>query len=611
MLKDTEQYYEVGQLILKCLCGDADAVEQAELREHLENDPYAMQYYSEYVMLYSAMYQPGNVSAEPDKEQFDAAGSVLGGIWHELADEELIAEEVVTSRKLWGRRRRKKVTAKEPTVRQLVKKREVVKLRRQFSRMAIHTAVISTAAMLFIALLVWLDPQKGPVMARVTSSINAVWDDVASVGGQGSPMRSGRMRLFEGFVEFLMEGGAEVIVQGPAVVEMENDGQLFLQTGSLVSRVPPEAVGFIVRTPNATIVDYGTEFGVTAYPSGVTETYVFDGVVEIRAGSDPVMHGEVMRLHAGQGGRVDADGNVVVWNMDKQNDRYVRKMPEEGAFTSSGSRLDLADVVGGGNGFGSGKIGPVIDPVTGNILPGFSDANNRPGNGEYVTVPENSYIDGVFVPDGSNGFVEITSAGHVFTDCPDTSGMYWSEISNDAREALYNAAADADRRQVAFDGIEYGTKSEPAILIHANLGITFDLDEFRRMLVLQKIIGFNARCGISEPMSYTAKADFRVFVDGVERFEWTGVRTTQGLREINIELNDDDRFLTLVTTDGGDEAGIGRDWTVFVDPVLELKAIDEEFTLQAPKTVRSRVRNVLKGIGVLKSDQQNTERDKN
>ncbi len=46
------------------------------------------------------------------------------------------------------------------------------------------------------------------------------------------------------------------------------------------------------------------------------------------------------------------------------------------------------------------------------------------------------------------------------------------------------------------------------------------------------------------------------------------LRYASPLQSIRVELQPEDRFLTLVTTDGGD--GVGTDWALFAEPVLEL-----------------------------------------
>jgi hypothetical protein len=90
---------------------------------------------------------------------------------------------------------------------------------------------------------------------------------------------------------------------------------------------------------------------------------------------------------------------------------------------------------------------------------------------------------------------------------------------------------------------------------------------------------FAAKIGIAdlnEP--YPCNADFWVLVDGKVRYSLRNCRQKGKLTDISVELSDKDRFLTLVTTDGGDpdilriyERAISCDWCVFAEPVLELE----------------------------------------
>ena len=71
-------------------------------------------------------------------------------------------------------------------------------------------------------------------------------------------------------------------------------------------------------------------------------------------------------------------------------------------------------------------------------------------------------------------------------------------------------------------------------------------------------------------------AEIWVFVDGCLKLR-SALKPTpakwSGAVPIDIALKPTDRFLTLVTTDGGD--GIDHDWVVFGDPVLQI-GLEEE-----------------------------------
>ena len=76
--------------------------------------------------------------------------------------------------------------------------------------------------------------------------------------------------------------------------------------------------------------------------------------------------------------------------------------------------LDLADVVGGGNGFGTGTPDTGIDPRTGSIVSGIT-ATDNPGASNIYNSVAYSFVDGVFVPDGNVGgssvMTQVSSTG--------------------------------------------------------------------------------------------------------------------------------------------------------------------------------------------------------
>jgi hypothetical protein len=92
----------------------------------------------------------------------------------------------------------------------------------------------------------------------------------------------------------------------------------------------------------------------------------------------------------------------------------------------------------------------------------------------------------------------------------------------------------------------------PCILMHANLGITFDLQAIRSMLPNSKITCFRSPFGLAPLTDSMFNADFWVLVDGKLKYKRTQVHERGRAGLIDIELSDTDRFLTLVITDGGD-----------------------------------------------------------
>jgi hypothetical protein len=122
----------------------------------------------------------------------------------------------------------------------------------------------------------------------------------------------------------------------------------------------------------------------------------------------------------------------------------------------------------------------------------------------------------------------------------------------------------------------------PSIGMHANAGITFDLDKIRAVMPEVKIAQFTALGGISETVAQYStgylnssnvriEVDLWVLVDGQVRFAQRLAAVPSQAVPIRIPLQDGDRFLTLVTTDRNDKQCIMA-WSLFAEPALELAA---------------------------------------
>jgi hypothetical protein len=249
----------------------------------------------------------------------------------------------------------------------------------------------------------------------------------------------------------------------------------------------------------------------------------------------------------------------------------VRQISRTPRFGIPGKRLDLSDVIGGGNGFGTGRAGTAISPVDGQQVE-LLEAD-RSGLRQYVPVSWHDYIDGVFVPEAVASRV-VSSEGHIFDACPGTNNIYNMEITN-----IGNASCG----QQLLNGVAYGSQGRPCILMHANLGITFDLAEIASANPGSHIARFSAGFGVSESATKRpCNADFWVLVDGEVRFRRSGVKRKGMAGQIDVTLAEGDRFLTLITTDGGDPDGqtpphrsTDSDWCVFAEPILELAPAPE------------------------------------
>lgn len=224
------------------------------------------------------------------------------------------------------------------------------------------------------------------------------------------------------------------------------------------------------------------------------------------------------------------------------------------AHALAGAPVDLADVVGGGDGSGDGVKGAGIDPRSGRAVPGtplgFLDVleANRPVPGP------TPFVAAVLVPDGGRP-VRLLVDGEPVEGLPATAGQAWDSIRN----GPVNAQAST-----TVDGIDYSASGHTILGLHANAAIVFDLGAIRARHPATRrrfraVVAYGGRAA-------TEGADFAVYVDGRRA---AGERLDQGSGgvRLDVELADDARHLALVATDGGD--GIGHDQLWFGDARIE------------------------------------------
>jgi len=117
-----------------------------------------------------------------------------------------------------------------------------------------------------------------------------------------------------------------VTLAGPAELEMLDPMRVRLLSGQLKAVVGERAKGFTVETPEARIVDYGTEFGVDTDKTGVTDVVVFRGSVDVMESSGT---NNLKRLVMGESLRVDAGqrlSRVVTVTADRSGDNWSTRM---------------------------------------------------------------------------------------------------------------------------------------------------------------------------------------------------------------------------------------------------------------------------------------------
>ena len=438
--------------------------------------------------------------------------------------------------------------------------------KRKLSKFSIFMLLNTAAIILFFLFLRFAPLKSGIEVATLTDSINAKWADV------GIPMQDG-IRLYndktplmlkEGLVELKFDNNARITIEGPAEFQILDSDMIKLNYGQLYSQVPAEAYGFQICTKHSKIIDLGTEFGIKEGLDSDTEVHVLKGRVNLISN---VLSKKInVNLSAGSARKLDAATGELK-EIQCEDKLFARQIESKTNTIWRGQKtLDLADIIGGGNGLGTGQIDIGINPVNGTL------SSERPGSREsandYHPVSSSPYIDGIFVPNGRTQQI-VSSEGHLFRECPVTSGLCCENILNVVK------ILDSEDMKIS-------DSPSPCVWLHANMGITFDLQAIRDVFRGVNIVRFQSKFGIRKwaARPNASNADFWVLVDGELRYQKKQVRIGE-LYSVDIELSETDHFLTLVETDGGDSesrilngvvlSAIDSDWGMFVNPVLVLE----------------------------------------
>lgn len=188
------------------------------------------------------------------------------------------------------------------------------------------------AGLTVAALLLWrYAPSRstahGGAIATISNASGAVLlaDGRVTPANVGSTLRGGALHLRSGLLELTYPSGVVLVLESPARFDLRSAITLWLAEGNASANVPPPALGFTIETPSASIVDLGTEFGVSAGAKN-SEVHVFKGEVMIKNSSEP----DSLRLTENRASRIDTQTRTPT-GIDYQPERFIRTMEEPGS----------------------------------------------------------------------------------------------------------------------------------------------------------------------------------------------------------------------------------------------------------------------------------------
>jgi hypothetical protein len=396
------------------------------------------------------------------------------------------------------------------------------------------------------------------VVARLSATREAVWSG-KTLHLNGDALAPTHLELTSGLAEVTFVSGARMLIEGPAVVDLETSLRARLVSGRVTAEVPVPAHGFTISASGVEVVDRGTAFGVEVLRDGRSEVQVFRGTVDATLVGDAA---QVTRtsLFADQAVRLDPWRGTIT-RVTPDSARFVQQI------VPAHLQLMLSDLVAGGDGRGTGTHDG-LNPLTGEIVSGPA-TGLLVGDNLYHVTNGSPFIDGIFIPNGALGATTIDSLKHAFR-FPVSDGKAYDLVRRGGTlEAPEFGGIEHPKIPPVFGGVDYDGFGHTAVGLHANVGITIDLHAIATAHPGMHAERFTARvANIGRKYGGEGLADFWILIDGRMLQHLVDIAPSSGSFPIDVLLAPDDHFLTLVSTDAGN--GNGLDWITLGDARMHL-----------------------------------------
>ena len=255
---------------------------------------------------------------------------------------------------------------------------------------------------------------------------------------------------------------------------------------------------------------------------------------------------------------------INAWSQRSELEERINKLTKQVDRIKSGV-VNLADLIAGGDGLGNGEAGLAVHPGNGKTVEG-STSNISSTKYDAYFPAENDYIDGVFIPRASKKQI-VSTTGVTISDAPTGAATgSWDYIR-------YGASQGATSNII--NGIDYGKSPNWLLGVHANKGFTVDLDAIRKIHQFESgafktVIGHGGAIDMST-------IDVSIYLDGEPRFRQLGFKAQQPGPELTIPFSKNNRFLTILVTEGND--GNSHDQGILGNPQIALSG-DQHFHKQ-------------------------------
>jgi len=248
--------------LLSALCDEQLAAEPADRLQELLADDEARRIYLQYVGLHTRLLSAPMATELFDNATVGAVSSPVGA-----GGPQLVHRVVGTPR-----HRRRSL--------------------QWLSYVAVAAATLAATVLVQLALSKPQRPANPPSMqpsaqvyvATLSQAVDVRWGAATQAYRVGARVVAGELSLQSGVARLSYDGGVELIVEGPARLQLQNNSAATLVNGKVVFRGDDAAAPFTLSTPSSVLVDLGTEYAVELSRVG-EEVHVFSGEVQ-RVGKD-------------------------------------------------------------------------------------------------------------------------------------------------------------------------------------------------------------------------------------------------------------------------------------------------------------------------------------
>ena len=145
-------------------------------------------------------------------------------------------------------------------------------------------------------------PPPAPVVIATFATVLDAKTDGATPLKVGHPLHLGdRIQLGEGVVRLVTPTENEWVLEGPVTAIFDEVDHVTLQQGKIVGFNHGQGTPLVVQTPEATIVDLGTEFGVSVTDDLRTAVAVYEGSVQVNVAADQQVADRAVVVEADHG----------------------------------------------------------------------------------------------------------------------------------------------------------------------------------------------------------------------------------------------------------------------------------------------------------------------